>query len=281
MGTDATTRQQARQWLEELLNSWATGQTGPDAATQDFIVRSLQHAINSDPREQLGTEAVMYLERLAHHFSGDDARFETPSQVRAFCERIRRSVNLLVAEFQELLAGRKKVQNDWALYSSTTLSGEHVLHTRDVRLGNIHGDLGQVLFDWKHPDVDPQEATGLRESLDELKHHQLATMAGYERSVVEGSRALMDSLDPASIEREFLGAAGKDRERPTFTLKRFLPLRGYFLWKSYQKRFAQIASEDALWYQRQFLPAFRSGYRDYMVSRPSLAGRHNQQNQGS
>lgn len=277
MGTDATTREQARQWLNDLMQQWADPSRAPDLATREFIIRALESAINSKPTDAIAADAVTYLERLAHHFSGDEVRFENASQVRAFCERIRRSVNLLVAEFQELLAGRKKVQNDWSLYSSSAVSGDQVLHTRDVRLGDIQGDLGKMLFDWKRPDVDPQEAAGLRESLDELKHHQLATMAGYERSVVDGSRALMDSLDPASIEREFLGAAGKDREKASLSMKRLLPLRGYFLWKSYCKRFAQIASEDALWYQRQFLPAFRSGYRDYMVSRPSVAGKHNQQ----
>ena len=218
----------------------------------------------------------MYLERLAHHFSGEDVHFDDPSQIKAFCERLRRSVNLLVGEFQELLAGRKKVQNDWALFSST-MSGDHErLLTRDVRLGDLHGELGRILFDWRHPEADPQEAIGLKQALDELKHHQLATMAGYEQSVTTGARSLLDSLDPLSVEREFLGVAEDQSGTARVGLKRFIPFRGFFLWQAYKKRFSRIGNEDARWYQRQFLPAFRQGYRDYMVSRASVAGRHNQ-----
>lgn len=273
MDMDATTRERARQWLGQLEHQWADGADAPDQATRDLIVASLRAALEQPDLRPYANEAVIYLERLAHHFSGDEARFQDAAQIRAFCERIRRSVNLLVAEFQELLAGRKKVQNDWSLYSSTTLKDDQALMTRDVRLGDIHGDLGRVLFDWKHPEVDPQEAAGLKETLDELKHHQLATMAGYERSVVEGARSLMDSLDPASIEREFLGIGDSAQGKNRLNWKRFLPFRGCLLWQSYRKRFSQIASEDARWYQRQFLPAFRQGYRDYMVSRSSAGNK--------
>lgn len=260
------------QWLDAVEQNWAAILGAPDDSTKAEILSTIRNALS---RPESKDEGTLYLERLAHHFSGDDVQFEDSSQIRAFCERLRRSVNLLVSEFQELLAGRKKVQNDWALFSSS-MSGENDrLMTRDVRLGNLHGDLGRILFDWRHPDVEPQEAVGLKQALDELKHHQLATMAGYERSVTEGARSLLDSLDPASVEREFLGISEDPSGKAKAGLKRFIPLRGYFLWTAYCKRFSQIGNEDARWYQRQFLPAFRQGYRDYMVSRASVAGRHN------
>lgn len=276
MTGEAKTREMARQWLANWEQNWADSPDAPDESTRADIIATLRAGLDQKPSADSTDEATLYLERLAHHFSGEDVHFTDPSQIRAFCERLRRSVNLLVAEFQELLAGRKKVQNDWALYSSS-MSGDHDrLMTRDVRLGDLHGELGRILFDWRHPDADPQEAIGLKQALDELKHHQLATMAGYERSVTEGARSLLDTLDPTSIEREFLGVADDQPGKSKFSVKRLVPLRGYFLWQAYRKRFSQIGNEDARWYQRQFLPAFRQGYRDYMVSRASVAGKHNQ-----
>lgn len=275
MTGDAKPREKALQWLEVWEQTWAGLPDAPDEATRAEVITTLRNALDRTPSATSTDEGTLYLERLAHHFSGDDVHFADSSQLRAFCERLRRSINLLVAEFQELLAGRKKVQNDWALYS-TSMSGDNDrLMTRDVRLGDLHGDLGRILFDWRHPDADPQEAIGLKQALDELKHHQLATMAGYERSVTEGARSLLDSLDPVSIEREFLGVTEDTTGKRKLGLKRLIPFRGYFLWQSYRKRFSQIGNEDARWYQRQFLPAFRQGYRDYMVSRASVAGKHN------
>jgi hypothetical protein len=273
---DARTREMARLWLDSLERNWADMPDAPDEVSRREIVSALRAGLENSGRPASADEGTLYLERLAHHFSGEDVRFEDASQLRAFCERLRRSVNLLVAEFQELLAGRKKVQNDWALFSSSLSGDDDRLMTRDVRLGDLHGDLGRILFDWRQSDVDPNEALGLKQALDELKHHQLATMAGYERSVTEGARSLLDSLDPSSVEREFLGVSEDQTGKAHIGLKRFIPFRGYFLWQAYRKRYSQISNEDARWYQRQFLPAFRQGYRDYMVSRASVAGRHNQ-----
>jgi hypothetical protein len=259
----------ARQWLANLEQNWADFPNAPDDSTRTDILSALRAGLDQQQAAGTNDDATLYLERLAHHFSGEDVHFEDPSQIRAFCERLRRSVNLLVAEFQELLAGRKKIQNDWALFSTPMSRDDQGLMTRDVRLGDLHGDLGRILFDWRHPEVDPQEAAGLRHALDELKHHQLATMAGYDRSVAEGARALLDSLDPESVEREYFGISEVPTGKNRGGMKRFIPFRGYFLWQSYRKRFSQIQSEDARWFQRQFLPAFRQGYRDYMVSRSS------------
>ncbi len=272
MDGNVTTRDKARQWLDDLEKHWTASPGTPDEPTRRLIVSTLRASWESPAGVQ--EDAALYLERLAHHFSGEEVHFSETSQIRAFCERLRRSVALLVEEFQELLAGRKKVQNDWSLYSSSASGGDQALMTRDIRLGDVHGELGKMLFDWRHPETTDEAIASLKISLEELKHHQLATMAGYERSVAEGARSLLDSLDPASVEREYLGTGDDQTAKPRGGLKRFLPFRGCFLWNSYKKRFSQITSEDARWYQRQFLPAFRQGYRDYMVSRASIAGKH-------
>ena len=268
MAWDDSSRQQAQSWLSELEAHWA-GEPPEDldSSTRQEIAAALRLSMSGESHVSGGDAAARYLERLAHHFSGEEIHFESPAQMHDFCDRIRRSVSLLLGELQDLLAGRKKVQNDWSLYSSTAMSEEQALKTRDIRLGDIHGDLGKQLFDWRHPEATEATVAGLKSALEELKHHQLATMAGYERSVAEGTRAVMDRLDPRSIENEFLGAVTDSGEKRPAGWRRFLPGRGLFLWRLYRNRFEQITSEDARWYQRQFLPAFRQGYRDYMVGR--------------
>ncbi len=271
---DEITREKAQQWVDGLQESWAQVPDPPDEPTRAWIVATLREGLARAESHTPASQATLYLERLAHHFSGEEVHFTDSTQIRAFCDRIRRSVALLVEEFQELLTGRKKVQNDWSLYSSVATGDDQAMMTRDIRLGDVHGDLGRVLFDWRHPESTDAAVAGLKKALEELKHHQLATMAGYEQSVAEGARSLLDSLDPSSVEREYLGLTEDQAGKTRGGLKRFIPFRGYFLWQSYRKRFSQIQSEDARWYQRQFLPAFRQGYRDYMVARSSVIGKH-------
>ncbi|MBI3871709.1 MAG: hypothetical protein HY304_01375 [candidate division Zixibacteria bacterium] len=207
-----------------------------------------------------------YLVRLAHHFSGEEPSFESPEQIRAFCERIRRSVNLLVGEFKELLSGRKEVQNRWSLYSSSA-EAEGQMSTREFRRGDLHGDLGRQLFDWKTSAPDDAATAGLKLAIDELKHHQLALLAGYERCVKAGTLAVLRPLAPEGICRDFL-SGGKSPDRVTIAsrLRALIPMRGWFLWRRYENRYCQLVSEDSHWFQSIFLPSFREGYRDYMLT---------------
>jgi hypothetical protein len=105
---DDSSRQQAQTWLSELEAQWARAE--PDnltAETRQQIVAAIRLSLTAEPKSAGGGEAVRYLERLAHHFSGEEIQFESPAQMHDFCDRIRRSVSLLLGELQDLLAGRK------------------------------------------------------------------------------------------------------------------------------------------------------------------------------
>jgi len=267
--SDPEARRRILAALRELLERVGGG-TGTPALGSETELETVR-AENARLRTQLALSrtAYDYLVRLAHHFSGEEPSFESPEQIRAFCERIKRSAGMLVREFQELLSGRKKVQTSWSLYSSSAadLAGEM---TRQIRLGDLHGDLGRLLFDWKSATLDDAAGAGLKSAIDELKHHQLAIMAGYERCVREGTLAVLQMMDPAALEREFFGG-GQATEKRAVWWRFLLPGRGLFLWRRYKQRYAQLATEDDRWFQARFLPAFRQGYRDYMWAKTQAA----------
>lgn len=209
---------------------------------------------------ELSRTAHHYLERLAHHFSGEDASLESPAQIQAFCQRIVRSVEILVQEFQELLSGRKRFQRDFGL-ESVHLPGGGDSHTQRIRLGNLHDDLGRFLFDWKTTSVDDESFKELKSAIDELKYHQLALLAGYERSSREGTLEVLKSLDPDTIRAEVVGGQGDGLGA---ALRRRNPFLNLFLWREYKRRYQELVTEDVGRFEDIFRTVFRGGYREAM-----------------
>ncbi|MEW5875557.1 MAG: type VI secretion system-associated FHA domain protein [Candidatus Zixiibacteriota bacterium] len=218
---------------------------------------------NAELRRQveMNRTAHDYLVRLAHHWSNQDVEFEGPEQIRAFCERIKRSVGLLVREFKELLSGRKEFQREYALHSLGAGEG-----TQMIRLGDLHGDLGLYLFDWRVSAAADDDAGGLRTSIDELKHHQMALLTGYEHSVREGTLEVLRAIAPETIEQEVSGGV----------MGKLNPFGAGKLWEAYKKRYAELTAEDGGWFQSRFLPSFQRGYREYMWSRKAASSADNQ-----
>ena len=208
---------------------------------------------------ELNRIAHDYLVRLAHHFSGEEVVFESPQEIRTFCERIRRSVAVMVGEFRELLSGRRRFQLEYDLLHAPRTTGvDSGGGTRILRLGNLHGDLGRYLFYWRSSESkeDAFNNQDLKTAIEELKHHQMALLTGFERSVREGSIEILRQISPEAIE------SGDNGDGPG--ISKFNPLRAGQCWREYKKRYANLVSEDAGWYQTRFLPFFREGYREYM-----------------
>ena len=217
---------------------------------------------NSRLRQQLelSRTALHYLERLAHRFSGEDATLESSDQIRAFCQRIVRSVEILVQEFKELLSGRRQFQHEFGLLTLHTADGSDP-PTRAFRMDDLHGDLGRRLFDWRTTSIDDESFDELKSAIDELKYHQLALLAGYERSTREGTLEALKPLDPETIRAELIGGQAVGAGRVLRKLNPFLKL---LLWKEYQKRYQELVNEDPGRFEHMFRPVFRLGYREAM-----------------
>lgn len=294
----------ARQWLSELERTWVpdadTGseskQAGAippdgspplDAETRERIVTFLQgrlaepspvpgggdlkklEAENKRLRQQLELSRTSYdyLVRLAHHFSGDVVSFDSPEQIRAFCERVRRSIGILVGEVQELLRGRRQVQKDWSLYSSSSAgseSKESAGGTAFIRVADLHGDLGRALFDWRNTNVEEGPPAGIKIAIDELKHHQLALMAGLQRCIKDGCLAVLREVSPEGTESEYLTGSVGGYTGDGFYWRKLLPWRTSIMWRRLKTRHEELIDEDVEWFQSRFLPSFREGYKEYM-----------------
>jgi type VI secretion system protein ImpI len=109
-----------------------------------------------------------------------------------------------------------------------------------------------LLLDFREPAADASRALEL--ALEELGLHQVALLDG----VMQGVRALLDELSPASIQRDL------EDKRSTPRLGR--PERA--LWDEYCERHARFAQEGEA-FSRVFGAEFVSAYRKYQHSRRS------------
>lgn len=258
----------ARNLLDKLEQEWAPdaddGTGPPDPALRHQIVELLRTRLaepsSDNPAPSIASSEIAalhrtsheYLERLAHYFSGEEVSFDDPSQIRAFCERIRRSVMIMVSELRQLLSGRRRFQEEFSMVSSR-IADDDIGATRMIRRGDIHGDLGKFLFDWRGEERTRQHAKALETAIDELKHHQMALLSGFRHSLKEGTRAVLEEVSPETIKKETGSGVAK-----------LNPFRHKASWDLYEKRFREIIDEDVGWYQDRFLRAFREGYLEYM-----------------
>ena len=227
---------------------------------------------------ELNRVAYDYLVRLAHHFSGEEVAFEDPQEIRTFCDRIRRSVAVMVGEFRELLSGRRRFQLEYDLLHAPRTSGpDSGGGTRILRLGDLHGDLGRYLFYWRSDESkeDAFNNQDLKTAIEELKHHQMALLTGFERSVRNGTLEILRQISPDAIESGDDGSGGGGSG-----ISKLNPLRAGQCWREYKKRYQNLASEDAGWYQTRFLPFFREGYKEYMWKKASQGLGQSQTNEG-
>jgi hypothetical protein len=207
---------------------------------------------------ELSRTAHHYLERLAHRFSGEDATLESPEQIGAFCHRIAHGIDVLVLEFRELLSGRKSFQRDFGLDQAATDSNTRVWRSENFL------EMLRRLFDWKSTSIDDTQIKELKSALDELKYHQLALLAGYERSSREGTLEVLKPLDPDTIRAEL---AGKQGVGIGAALRRLNPFSNFLLWKEYQRRYQELVTEDAGRFECKFRPVFRQGYREVILAK--------------
>jgi predicted component of type VI protein secretion system len=138
--------------------------------------------------------------------------------------------------------------------------------TKILRTGDLHGDLGKYLFYWRAR-KDPEEISDeedLKTAIEELKHHQMALLSGFRKSLADGTMTVLDHVSPDTIVSHVLGDKASGNASAGRTAN---PLRAARYWREFLRRFDDLVSEDAAWFQRQFLPSFREGYREYMFTK--------------
>ncbi len=96
--------------------------------------------------------------------------------------------------------------------------------------------------------------------------HQVALLDGYKTTVIDGTRRLLQSIDPKTITTELSQQAFKIG--PLSIPVKFIP--GYFQWKVmqlYKKRHRELIAEDqGIFEKKIFRPGFIKGYSVRMTS---------------
>jgi len=105
----------------------------------------------------------------------------------------------------------------------------------------------------------------LEEGIQELKIHHAALLEGYHHATQEGSRRILDSVDPERLRGEFEGS--KVRVGPLKLDCRWPPLLNQAIWEEMLHRFQQYRVLDPADFERFFRDGFRAGYRRFRETR--------------
>lgn len=216
---------------------------------------------SSEKEAALRQAAYDQLVLLSNYLLADRREFETPADIKTFCERLKYSLSILLREFKELLRGRKLFQRQYAMFASGPASG-----TQIFRVEEREKEIGPYLFNWDKKEEGTAE--DLEKALNELKYHQLAFLSGFRTAVKEGTKEILKSVNPQKIEEELSA-----RPVNLAGLKipfRLWPFRAKFLWREYQKRYEELTEREEQEIEAKFRPHFRQGYVSFMAAKPTL-----------
>jgi hypothetical protein len=110
------------------------------------------------------------------------------------------------------------------------------------------------------------EALGsVAQAMQELKLHHAALLEGYHEATHEGSRRLLDGLDPEAIRRELGGS--RVRVGPISLGVGFRPVLVQAVWEEFLRRYRQLRALEPSDFERFYRDGFRHGYRRFGESR--------------
>lgn len=168
--------------------------------------------------------------------------------------------DILIETFATLIQGFLQFRQEFF--------GVTIYHTMPV--GSLK-ELKEFLFT---PDISPEDEKKriglLKEETQKLLTHQIGLLEGYRSSITDGSKGLLQSLDPVTIEKEM---QSKSKQAGGINLNKLLP----FLQKSkvldlikdnYSKYMADLYHVE----KKYFRPAFMKGYQ----KRISTSQQHNE-----
>lgn len=97
-------------------------------------------------------------------------------------------------------------------------------------------------------------------AMAEVKLHQLAVMEGHYRATSDGSRRLLEEVDPQAVAK---AAAGQGiRVGPVKLPGSFKPVLIQAVWEEILRRFDRLRRLESADFDRFFREGFRAGYRE-------------------
>lgn len=171
-----------------------------------------------------------------------------------FSSHFSNTTDVLLEAFATLIQGFLQFRQEFF--------GVTIYHTLPV--GSLK-DLKEYLFT---PDISPEDEmkrlTLLKEEAQKLLSHQIGLLEGYRLSITDGSKALLQSMDPVIIEKE---VQAKSRQAGGINLGKVLPFSQKskvldVIKENYSKYISDIYHVE----KKFFRPSFMKGYQKRISS---------------
>ncbi len=156
--------------------------------SENFLGSSWQST--SEPREEV---SISHSENKVYQFVQSEEKYKAPViHDPSFSMHFSNSIDVLLDTFAKLVQGFLQFRQEFF--------GVTIYHTLPV--GSLN-ELKEYLF---NPGISSEEERKrinmLNEEIQNLLSHQIGLLEGYKLSVMEGSKALLQSLNPEVIEQD-------------------------------------------------------------------------------
>lgn len=202
--------------------------------------------------------------RLARACAGEEVVFDSEEQIGGVFDRIGQTLETLLQSALKLIHGRWQFRTEFI--------GATIMHSAKsftLQTARSAGEVKKFIF---APNLSDQEFAArqqlLKETMDELMLHQLALLEGYRTCVNEGTRKLLQVLDPAILTQKL--SERKLKIGPWDIPIHAVPLLFHWhLLKYYRQKHGELLAEDRRMFEKKmYRPGFIRGYETRMATTP-------------
>jgi hypothetical protein len=185
--------------------------------------------------------ALRGLTDLGRDLTGGKRGPETPHELSTFVARLSSAMRTLLKATLEQREGVREV-----------LESVKVEPDEGIRRNRSPEAIAARLLDWSGGEND-EAATQFESDLTSLAAHHVAMLRG----VMSGAKALLETLEPARLERELEDQAARNKSAGS-TLG---PFRFKTLWRLYEQQYSDLAGEERQIFTVLFGPKFAASYQ--------------------
>ncbi len=179
------------------------------------------------------------------------------TQDYSFGSHFTNTVDILLETFAKLIQG--------FLHFRQEFFGITIYHT--IPTGSLK-ELKDYLFNPQISSEEEKKRLGmLKEEVQKLLSHQMGLLEGYQHSISEGSKSLLETLDPEVIEREI---TIKDQQGSAIDVGKILPFtRKTKVLDALKENYGKYISDLYHIEKKFFRPPFLKGYQKRILSEKS------------
>jgi pSer/pThr/pTyr-binding forkhead associated (FHA) protein len=182
------------------------------------------------------------------------------SQDYSFNSHFTSTIDILLETFAKLIQGFLHFRQE---FFGITIY--HSLPTGSVK------ELKEFLFNPGISSEEEKKRLGLlKEEIQKLLSHQIGMLEGYRQSVTEGSKSLLESMDPGIIEREMMN---KSQQSSAIDVGKILPfIKKTKVLDALKENYRKYISDLYHIEKKFFRPPFLKGYQKRILSEKSQNG---------